>query len=196
MYDGRNNLRFAIVGTHGIGKTTAMYDVAAKLCKKGIKVVTIPETARNCPFPINEKTTRTTQEWIFLTQMRWEIEANGRNENSVILGDRSAMDNWIYFKHAFGNDDMDIMQDMLQKYLKRYDCLFFMRIKKEEYLVNDGVRSTSLPFQQIIDVLIEKYLIKFGVKYIEIKNTDEIYDYILAHIEEQRIQGLQRLLEE
>ncbi|MBT7461465.1 MAG: hypothetical protein HN685_02135, partial [Waddliaceae bacterium] len=46
--------RIAVFGTHGAAKTSLVYKLAAhfKMANKNVKV--IHETARQCPFPINQ----------------------------------------------------------------------------------------------------------------------------------------------
>ena len=69
----------AFSGAHGTGKTTAVYDLAAKLKKNGVNVGIITETARECPFPVMSSGCHVPPEysqlWIFNRQMQAEIEA-------------------------------------------------------------------------------------------------------------------------
>lgn len=50
-------MKIAIVGTHGIGKTTLAYQIACEAKKKGKNATVINEIARRCPFPLNDEQT-------------------------------------------------------------------------------------------------------------------------------------------
>ncbi|WP_309669691.1 hypothetical protein [Gemmatimonas sp.] len=72
---GRHRLKVAFVGTHGVGKTTLCFDLAAQLKRLDLGVDIVKEVARRCPLPINEDTTLEAQRWILHTQIAEEIEA-------------------------------------------------------------------------------------------------------------------------
>ena len=50
-------MKVAFIGTHGVGKTTLCYDLAAALKKRDLTVELVREVARECPLPINRETT-------------------------------------------------------------------------------------------------------------------------------------------
>ena len=54
---GRRRLKLAFVGTHGVGKTTLCFDLAAQLKRLDLSVDLVKEVARRWPLPINEDTT-------------------------------------------------------------------------------------------------------------------------------------------
>ena len=49
-------MKLAFIGTHGVGKTTLCYDLAAALKKQGVNVDIVKEVARLSPLPINRQT--------------------------------------------------------------------------------------------------------------------------------------------
>ena len=71
---GRRRLKVAFVGTHGVGKTTLCFDLAAQLKRLDLGVDLVKEVARRCPLPINEATTPDAQAWILHTQIAEELE--------------------------------------------------------------------------------------------------------------------------
>lgn len=75
---GRHRLKVAFVGTHGVGKTTLCFDLAAQLKRLDLGVDIVKEVARRCPLPINEETTLDAQAWILHTQIAEEIEASSQ----------------------------------------------------------------------------------------------------------------------
>ena len=46
-------MKIAFIGTHGVGKTTLCYDLAALLKRQGLNVDVVKEVARLSPLPIN-----------------------------------------------------------------------------------------------------------------------------------------------
>lgn len=51
--NGRRRLKIAFVGTHGVGKTTLCFDLAAHLKRLDLNIDLVKEVARRCPLPIN-----------------------------------------------------------------------------------------------------------------------------------------------
>jgi Cdc6-like AAA superfamily ATPase len=50
-------LKLALIGTHGVGKTTLAHEICSLLKKADHNVDLVTEVARRSPFPINEATT-------------------------------------------------------------------------------------------------------------------------------------------
>ena len=50
-------MKIAFIGSHGVGKTTLCYDLAARLKRQDRAVDLVKEVARRCPLPINRDTT-------------------------------------------------------------------------------------------------------------------------------------------
>ncbi len=85
--------KLAFVGSHGVGKTTLCFGLAARLKAADISLDVVGEIARRCPLPINQDTTLAAQGWILHTQIAEEILAGARNE--VVICDRSVLDNFV-----------------------------------------------------------------------------------------------------
>jgi hypothetical protein len=68
-------MKVAFIGTHGVGKTTLCFDLAARLKRLDMNVDIVREVARHCPLPINRDTTLEAQAWILHTQIAQEIAA-------------------------------------------------------------------------------------------------------------------------
>ena len=71
-------MKIAFIGTHGVGKTTLCYELAASLKKRDLSVELVREVARECPLPINRDTTLKAQSWILHTQIARELEAEAK----------------------------------------------------------------------------------------------------------------------
>ncbi len=57
-------MKLALIGTHGVGKTTLVYEVCSLLKKSHHNVELVTEVARQSPFPVNAETTLGGQLWI------------------------------------------------------------------------------------------------------------------------------------
>jgi ethanolamine utilization protein EutP (predicted NTPase) len=84
--------KIALVGTHGVNKTTIAYELAGVLKRKGHSVELLTEIARECPFPLNEHATREAYQWIIARQVQLEIEKLPRAD--VLVCDRAVLDNF------------------------------------------------------------------------------------------------------
>ncbi len=150
-------MKIALIGTHGVGKTTLCYELAALLKRRNADVELVREVARRCPLPINQETTVAAQEWILLTQIAWEIEAAATHE--VVLCDRSVLDNYCYMVHAA--TAAPIWERIFDHWLATYDRLVYVPLwSRPTY---DGVRAIDPSFQQQIDVLVEGMITARGL---------------------------------
>jgi thymidylate kinase len=144
----------AITGTHGTGKTTLSFILAAEYKKLGANVKIIQEVARSCPFPLNENMTKETALWIFHEHSKKELEAI-RNHDIVIC-DRTSFDSFVYAAHL--EIPMDIyLIEWAHSHLYEYDTLFYVK-PSEKPPLNDGTRSIDLQFQSQIDTEFKRYL--------------------------------------
>ena len=50
-------MKIAFIGSHGVGKTTLCFELAAALKRLDLSVDVVKEVARGCPLPINQATT-------------------------------------------------------------------------------------------------------------------------------------------
>lgn len=157
-------MKVAIIGTHGTGKTTLAYSVTGELKKKGYHATMLTEVARRCPFPINDKTSLKTEQWIMSRQISEEIEA--RERNKVVVCDRSVLDTYCYGFNSYGNNDF--LDSIVKQWIPSYDVLFRTPIMKRYKLVNDGFRSTNKRFQRRMDQILEEQLKQREVEYIEL----------------------------
>src|SRR5215813_13564421 len=99
---GAKMFKVALVGTHGVNKTTIAYELAGVLKRKGKSVELLTEIARECPFPLNERATSDAYQWIIARQVQLELEKAGRAD--VLVCDRSVLDNFAYYVRRYGNE--------------------------------------------------------------------------------------------
>jgi len=154
---GRRRLKIAFVGTHGVGKTTLCFDLAAQLKRLDLGVELVKEVARRCPLPINEQTTPDAQAWILHTQMAEELAAAASYE--VVICDRSVLDNYAYLVARVGRrPEMDALVD---SWIRTYNALFKVPVLDAPSF--DGTRAVSESFQVEIDEKIDELVTSFGV---------------------------------
>lgn len=151
-------LKIAFVGTHGVGKTTLCFELAARLKRRDLRVDMVKEVARSCPLPLNRDTTVEAQAWILHTQIAREIEALVHHD--VIVCDRAVVDNYAYLVQKFGR--IHFFDELMASWLPTYGLLVKVPIVDRPRF--DGVRDTGSDYQQEIDGVIESLLKEFRVE--------------------------------
>ncbi len=137
--------KIAFIGTHGVGKTTLCYGLAARLKARDLSLDVVDEVARRCPLPINQRTTVEAQAWILHTQIADELVASSRGD--AVLCDRSVLDNYVYLLIATGRQPG--LEALIDSWLPSYDLLFRVPIIEDPKA--DGLRSTDPGFQRAVD---------------------------------------------
>lgn len=159
-------MKIAFLGSHGVGKTTLCFDVAARLKRLDMAVDLVKEVARACPLPINRDTTLAAQAWILHTQVAEEIAAASRYE--VVVCDRSVLDNYAYLVHRVGRRPE--YEELVRSWMATYDGLFKVPIVQPPSF--DGTRDTSGSFQGEVDRTIDELLTELGVSCHRLDPTD------------------------
>ena len=159
-------MKIGFIGSQGSGKTTTAYALATELKKKGHDVYVLSEVARSCPFELNEGASQKTQLWIFGKQLTREQSSKGE----ILISDRTLMDSFCYGIRACPNFFIPL-SPFVKEYLKTYDFIFYLK-PKDEYLIDDGVRSTNKSFRDEIDDIIREYITKLDINYIEVESGD------------------------
>lgn len=150
-------MKIAFIGSHGVGKTTLCYELAARLKRQDRVVDLVMEVARSCPLPINRDTTMGAQAWILHTQMAQEIAAEARG--GVVVCDRSVLDNYAYLVYASGR--RAAYDALVADWVRSYRAL--VKVPVLEPPSFDGTRDTSAQFQHDIDRLIDTLAAEFCV---------------------------------
>lgn len=154
--------KIAFIGSHGVGKTTLCFELAAALKRLDLSVDLVKEVARVCPLPINRETTGDAQGWILHTQVAREIELTGSFD--VIVCDRAVLDNYAYLVHAEGRRPE--IEPFIRHWMGTYDLLIKVPILQAPTF--DGTRDTSVEFQADIDRLIGELLDEFSIDHLEL----------------------------
>jgi nicotinamide riboside kinase len=156
------HMKIAFIGTHGVGKTTLCYELAAALKRLDLSVDLVKEVARGCPLPINRETTNDAQNWILHTQVAREIELS--NAYEVTVCDRAVIDNYAYMVHATGRRPE--IEPFIRHWMGTYTQLVKVPVIAPPTF--DGTRDTSVDFQADIDVLIDELLEEFRLPRLEL----------------------------
>jgi len=139
--------KIAFIGTHGVGKTTLAYGLAARLKRRDINLDVVVEVARRCPLPLNEETTLQAQSWILHSQIADELTAEARSP--VVICDRSVLDNYVYLLFARGRQPA--LEPLIRSWCSTYDLKVLVPVLHGSQAQPDGVRATNPAFRQQID---------------------------------------------
>ncbi len=161
-----NAYKLAFVGSHGVGKTTLCYGLAARLKADDISLDVVGEIARRCPLPINRDTTLAAQAWILHTQIAEEILAGARYE--VVICDRSVLDNFVYLLLSTG--PQPAFETLVDSWIETYDLLVQVPIVAD--LRADGLRSTDPSFQNAVDERLTREVKSLGLEVLDLVGLD------------------------
>jgi len=137
----------AFSGSHGTGKTTAVYALAAELKRQvSGEVGIVLETARQCPYQIitegHDVSSKEGQLWIFSAQMQAEMDA--ARFYDVVVSDRTILDCIAYTSISGMHDLAYGMREVAKHYARdMYREVRFRSIVANDFLTGDCFRSTN-----------------------------------------------------
>lgn len=143
--DTANSFKVAFIGSHGVGKTTLCYGLAAGLKSRDVTLEVVREVARRSPLPINQFTSVASQAWILHTQIAEELAADAHN--GVVICDRSVLDNYVYMLVAAGPQEP--LEPLVDHWMTTYDLLLHVPIIEAPSA--DGIRALEPAFQRAVD---------------------------------------------
>jgi len=149
-------MKVAFIGSHGVGKTTLCFELAALLKKRDRVVEMVREVARFCPLPINRETTIAAQSWILHTEIAEELVAENKAE--IVICDRSVLDNYCYLISA---GQAPMLEPLVRWWTSTYGLLIKVPIVETPSF--DGTRDVDAAFQNAIDGKIEEILERWGI---------------------------------
>jgi nicotinamide riboside kinase len=158
--------KIAFIGSHGVGKTTLCYGLAARLKRRDVALDIVHEVARRSPLPINRETTASAQRWILLTQIAEELVAAERYP--VVLCDRSVLDNYVYLLLAAGPDP--VVAPLVERWLPSYDLLVHVPILEQP--ASDGVRAADPTFQRAVEEVLGREIERRGLSVLGLDPRD------------------------
>lgn len=182
--------KVAFIGTHGVGKTTLCYGLAAGLKARDVTLEVVREVARRCPLPINQATNVASQSWILHTQIAEELVA--QSHCGTVICDRSVLDNYVYLLLAAG--PQADLEPLVESWMKTYSLLVHVPIIDEPHA--DGIRATDPTFQRAVEdrLLTELERRDLPVVYLAGARRDEwahlVVDLVLEHLQPPQLQLL------
>lgn len=177
-------MKIAIIGTHSTGKTTLIRKLGYVLEAHGYEIKFLEELSRKCPMPINEHTSFEAQLWIQTHQIREEHQL--AQDNTVLLCDRSTLDNFAYLQRSSADKDLSEIEHTAADHMQTYDIIF-KTYKLDIAAKEDGVRSTNDIFRDDIDTRILNLMATHDIPYHTLPaSTDynEHVQYILHTIQQ------------
>ena len=149
-------MKIAFTGTHGTGKTTAVYEMASAMKKNpiysGKSIGILLEVPRHCPFSINTSASDKSQLWMFTTQIQQELELSRHYD--ILICDRCIMDPIAYAKYNEQDELVESSMPLALYHMKTYDEIIFKTIINNDYLFEDGVRDTGKEFRQGVEEIL------------------------------------------
>ena len=182
MVDESAPLKIAFIGSHGVGKTTLCYGLAARLKARDVALDVVHEVARRCPLPINQETSVAAQSWILHTQIAEELIAGSRYP--VVICDRSVLDNYVYLLLAAGPQTG--IESLLGAWMSTYGLLVHIPIVQTPSA--DGVRATDPAFQGAVDERLARELRRRDLDVLPLAPDDR--DGWLATVEAEALRRL------
>jgi hypothetical protein len=135
-------LKIAMSGTHGTGKTTkAIQFVYDNKISTNKNLFLLQEIARESPHPINKRGTRESHMWIFAKQIVMETELMLKYD--MVVCDRTILDTVAYSIYLGFEDIYPGMNSIAMSLLSSYDSIYYFTTKKNNYLINDGIRDVE-----------------------------------------------------
>ena len=175
-------MKIAFIGTHGVGKTTLCFELAAALKRLDLSVDLVKEVARGCPLPINRETTDAAQNWILHTQVAREIELTAAFD--AIVCDRAVIDNYAYMVQAAGRRPE--IEPFIRHWMGTYDLLVKVPVIAPPAF--DGTRDTSVDFQTAIDRLLDHLLAEFDIQHLKLP-ADTRVGWVARVLEAMKLPG-------
>ena len=169
MMSETQSFKVAFIGSHGVGKTTLCYGLAAGLKSRDVTLEVVREVARRSPLPINQSTSVASQAWILHTQIAEELAADAHN--GTVICDRSVLDNYVYMLVAAGPQVP--LEPLVNHWMTTYDLLLHVPIIDAPSA--DGIRALDPAFQRAIDnrLLSEVKRRKLPVEYLDGSTRDD-----------------------
>ena len=142
--------RVAVFGTHGSAKTTLVYKLAAQFKMRNKNVKVIHETARHCPFPINQDAIFQTTVHVVTSQIKKELEAEAEGFE-ICISDRTVSDAFIYINHLQRDNVFTRhLEKFCMHWLRQYDVLVYLEPTEAYQIADDGVRACDVDYQLAI----------------------------------------------
>lgn len=170
--------RIAIVGTHGVGKTSLAHTLANKFTELDLKTIINCQIARTLiknGYPLGKEATSESYIQYIISQLRAEQSAK---ECDIFISDRTLLDPLAYaivnreYVHSNVPDDIiKLLESVWRLELSQYDLYVLVPIEFEMQI--DNVRPVDKKYRQRIESQIDLLLNKYLVNHIIVSGTIE-----------------------
>lgn len=150
--------KIAIVGGHGVGKTTLCNALKKCVEEKGQRAMIIGEIIRDCPYPINDGMCLNTALWTASRQIELELSAEMDKTIDYVICDRSVYDPMLYLKDSLHRSVDEfflvierILHNLCFNLLETYHKIVLVHGFNPKNLLNDGIRSQDIYFGYRMD---------------------------------------------
>ena len=171
--------KIGFMGSKAVGKTTVANLLNGHLKAIGAHSDMVYETARNCPFLLNEKTGIASSYWIVGEQIAAEALVEAKRQFTIC--DRTIIDvlsfavcglvRMFSIKHedAHKSDEINVLKQIIKIYLEArpYDFLFYVPVRQE--LWSSFFKPEDYDFQLEIDRELRVLLAELNVPYYELQ---------------------------
>ena len=150
-------MRYALTGSHGVGKTSIINGIEDFLIEKGINAITNSSKARNIKnsgFKINDSANDITELLIASNHISHFSNDNWFADRCIIDTYGYASTSYLY-KNISGKTYNTIVH-LTKKFAKLYDKIFYIPIEFE--MTKDGVRKEDKIYQKLVDDYIINFL--------------------------------------
>lgn len=155
-------MKIAIVGAHGVGKTTLANELS-----RALNYPIVIDSAREAVlkgFAMNEDTTPENQLWNLCKQIEYE-----RALKDNFIADKALFDNIVYSRQIFDDPHLlKVIEDIVKK-IAHYDVFIYLPI--EISLVDDKVRSPDPHFQRRINEEYLRLMKELQISYHEVRGS-------------------------
>lgn len=165
-------MKYALTGSHGVGKTSIINGLEDFLIEKGIKTITNSSKARNLKnsgFKINDDADDLSEMLIASNHISHFNDDNWFADRCIIDTFGYACHN--YFRGRIKKKTYTSIEYMATEFVNLYDQIFYIPI--EFPMVSDGVRKNDEFFQKIVDQYIIDFLNKNVSNFIKISGSIE-----------------------
>lgn len=178
-------MRFALTGSHGVGKTSVISELDDWLSNSNIECIYNSSNARKVKkagMPINDNGSDLVQHIIASSHISHFSKDNW-------FADRCILDCYAYGEYLYREGKISLSCNVNVKYLlntfiQKYTKIFYVPIEFE--MVKDGVRKEDTQFQKDIDSIIRTYLdtslIEYEVITGSIEDRCEQIKYIIKNL--------------
>jgi GTPase SAR1 family protein len=158
-------MRLAFSGSHGVGKTTLVAWLSDYFQANGKSVTVIGGISRALALRgVNiDVHSRTEDHYFYVAEYaRQLLDAGGE----IVINDRTLLDAYAYMREneAPSRGFAEMMQQLMRWYVRDVDFYFYVPV--EFPLIGDGIRSTDVGYQAVVDRAIQSLLVELRVRFV------------------------------